>query len=227
MSPRTALILSVILGVIAVVLLQSEVRGGSVTVFRVTKDVGAGGSLRGAITPASIPRTSYDQIATTVPTAEFEQWILSTPNVRDVRSGETVTFDMFLLTAGDGFKVAAGQRAVGLGVSSGAQTAGFMALPGDVVDVLATLPEAEGSAARTILQAKKILAVDQIYRRDDSAFVRSRQYNTVTLEVTPAEAEMVEAYRTLVSNGFMLSLRNPGDTAAIRSTGFQISTPRQ
>ena len=227
MSPRTALILSVVLGVIAVALLQFEVRGGSVTVFRVTKDVGAGGSLQGAVTRASMPRTAYQGVASTVPTVDFEQFVLNTPNVRDVRAGETVTFDMFLLTAGDGFKVAVGQRAVGLEMSRGSQSAGYMALPGDIVDVLATLPDAEGNTARTILQAKKVLAVDQTYRRDDSAFVRARRYNTVTLEMTPAEAEMIEGYRTVVSDGFMLALRNPEDTASSRTTGFPVSVPRR
>lgn len=227
MSPRTALILSLVLGVIAVVLLQSEVRGGSVTVFRVTKDVGAGGTLNGAITRASMPRTAFQQVSSTVPTVDFEQWILATPNVRDVKAGETVTFDMFLMTAGEGFKVTPGQRAVGIEMSRGSQSAGYMALPGDIVDVLATLPEAEGNTARTILQSKKVLAVDQIYRRDDSAFVRARRYSTVTLEVSPAEAEMIEGYRSVASDGFMLALRNPGDTESSRTTGFQVGTTRR
>jgi Flp pilus assembly protein CpaB len=226
MSAKTSVIVSVVLGLIAVVLLQSEVRGGSVTVFRVTKDVNAGQVLRGAVVKVAMPKTAYAAVTSAVPTEEFEQWVQSTPVVRDVHAGDTVSFDMFLLTAGDGLKIDPGYRAVGLDIRKGSQSAGFLARPGDIVDVLATLPDAEGASAKTILQAKKVLAVDQMYRRDDSAFVRAHTYSTVTIEVTPEEAEMVEGYRNLVRDGFSLALRNPKDAATAQTSGFPVGRLR-
>jgi hypothetical protein len=45
----------------------------------------------------------------------------------------------------------------------------------------------------------------------------------VTLEVTPSEAEVVEAYRSLVRNGFSLTLRGRGDTKIVETPTYAIA----
>jgi Flp pilus assembly protein CpaB len=225
MNPRIAFLVAAAMGVVAVGLLQHEVRGGTVAVYRVSRSVGSGTPLRGALTKVSIPKSAYDRLRSTVPTEEFEDWIQSSPVVRDVQAGETVAFDMFLVAASEGLRITPGQRAVGIEARRGSQTAGFLARPGDIVDVLATLPEAESVTARIVLQAKRILAVDQSFRREDSALTRTHTYSTVTLEVSPAEAEMIEGYRNIARDGFSLALRGAADTSAVATSGFGIGRP--
>jgi Flp pilus assembly protein CpaB len=226
MNPRIALLVAAVMGIAAAALLQHEVRGGAVAVYRVSKPVAAGGSLQGSVTRASIPKSAYDRLRSTVPTEEFEDWLESSPVVRDVQAGEMVAFDMFLVAAGEGLRIAPGLRAVGIEARRGAQTAGFLARPGDVVDVLATLPEGDRVTARIVLQAKRVLAVDQSFRREDSALTRTHTYSTVTLEVSPAEAELIEGYRTLTRDGFSLALRGANDAAPVSTAGFAVAKAR-
>jgi Flp pilus assembly protein CpaB len=226
MNPRIAFLIAIVMGIVAAALLQHEVRGGAVGVYRVSKNVTAGASLQGALSKVSIPKSTYDRLKATVPTEEFEDWIENSPVVRDVPAGEMVTFDMFVATAGEGLRITPGQRAVGIDARRGAQSAGFLVRPGDIVDVLATLPEGEAVTSRIVLQAKRILAVDQSFRREDSALTRTHTYSTVTLEVSPAEAEMIEGYRSIARDGFSLALRATNDLGAVTTAGFGVARPR-
>ena len=102
-----------------------------------------------------------------------------------------------------------GMRAVALDVQ-GAQAVGYLVRPGDYVDVLGTIPDDKNLVTRHLLQAKHVLATDQQYRLDDSAFVNRSSYSTVTIEVTPAEAETIEAYRSIVRGAVSISTRRTG-----------------
>ena len=74
-----------------------------------------------------------------------------------------------------------------------------------------------------LLQVKHVLAVDQQYRLEDSAFLQHPSYSTVTLEVTPEEAEVLEAYRMMVKGGFSLSLRPRGDLEKVETPSYPIT----
>jgi Flp pilus assembly protein CpaB len=222
MKQRTLLIVAGVLGVAAVGLLQVEswrTQGGTVYVFRATRNVTPPATLSGAYEPVGIPRNSYDAMASTVPTRDLERWVSATPLVRPVRAGDTITFDVLQKAADSGPQIQPGMRAVGIEVGE-AQAVGFLIRPGDLVDVLGTVPEAQATITRHLLQAKRVLATDQQYRLEDSAFLQNRSYNTITLEVTPAEAEAIEAFRTQVRDGFALSLRPKGDVEVIRSPSW-------
>src|SRR5687767_2570821 len=167
MKPRTLLIVAFALGAVAVGLLQVEswrTRGGTVFVFRATRALQPPATLEGAYERVGIPRSSYDAMASQVPTLDLEPWLRTTPVVRPIRAGETVTFDALQRTADLGPQIGTGMRGVAIDVRQ-AQAVGFLVRPGDLVDVLGTVPdEQQVLSARHLLQAKRVLAVDQQYR---------------------------------------------------------------
>jgi Flp pilus assembly protein CpaB len=225
MTPRKLLVIAAVLGLIGVALVQVEAwrtQGGTVYVFRATRNVQPPATLRGAYEKVGMPKSTYDVMASQVPSSELERWVSSTPVVRSIRAGETISFDALQRAAEAGPAIEPGMRAVGIDVK-GAQAVGYLIRPGDVVDVLGTVPDGQMTVARHLLQARKVLAVDQQYRLEDSAFLQNRSYSTVTLEVTPAEAEVIEAYRAIVREGFALSLRPKGDLQAVKTPGYPVT----
>lgn len=117
--------------------------------------------------------------------------------------------------------IESGFRAVSINVSGSASVSG-MVRAGDQVDVIGTFtfPSDEGRNKRgdpatcTILQKVTVLAVG-----DETAKSRARNlgaasssgYSTVTLLVTPREAEML-AFAEQVKGRLILTLRNKNDT---------------
>jgi len=221
MKPRTILIIAGVLGVLAVVLLQVEswrTRGGTKYVFRATKAVQPPAMLRGAVERVAVPATTYDTMVAQVPSIDLETWVTGTPTIRPIRSGETITFDMLQKSADSGLQITAGMRAVGIEIQA-AQAVGYVIRPGDYVDMIGTIPEPTSGLIKTkqLLQARKVLAVGQQSRLEDSAFLQNKTYSTVTLEVTPLEAEQIDGWRGIVQNGFSLALRGRGDLAIVNT----------
>lgn len=215
MSPKNSLILALVFATLATgafYLRERSAGGGSVTAFRTTKAAVPGQALGTGIEAISIPKSSFAAMASQVPTAELRDWVATSPAVRAVPAGTVVTFDMLMKAADPGLqaKLGKGMRAVAVAVSE-AQAVAFLVRPGDLVDVLAT--RAQGTALYTeyVLQARKVLAVDQNYEVDSAASSRP-SYSTVTLEVTPTEAQKVEQFRVQLQSGFLLALRGAGDT---------------
>ena len=105
---------------------------------------------------------------------------------------------------------------------SGAAAVSSMVRPNDHVDVIGTfdMTDAAGGAARakslvtcTILQNVLVLATGSQTSKSpgrESAFANG--YSTVTLEVTPREAEML-AFAEQIKGRLVLSLRNGNDTS--------------
>jgi len=225
MKPRQLFVIAIGLGLVAVAILQVEAwrsRGGTVQVFRATRTVQPPNTLKGAYEIVGIPANSYAGMTSQVPTTELERWVTSTPVVRVVRPGETITFDVLQKSAAPGPQIAPGMRAMGIEVQA-AGAVGYLVRPGDFVDVLATVPDQTMLVSKHVLQAKRVLAVDQQYRLEDSAFLQRSTYSTVSLEVTPAEAEILEAYRGIVRSGFSLSLRGRGDLQQVTTPSFPVS----
>ena len=108
-------------------------------------------------------------------------------------------------------------RAVSVNCSGAASVSG-MVRPNDHVDVIGTF-DVDGAAGRrdfvtcTMLQNVLVLATgsETAKGRDHTAGLR-QQYSTVTLEVTPREAEML-AFAEQLKGRIVLSLRNRGDTS--------------
>ncbi len=114
-------------------------------------------------------------------------------------------------------------RAMSINVNGAASVSG-MVKPNDHVDVIGTFnfPDDEGKIKRgdpvtcTILQNVLVLATGR-----DTAKTQSREfgaaggsgYSTVTLEVTPREAEML-AFAEQIKGRLVLTLRNRNDTSS-------------
>lgn len=104
--------------------------------------------------------------------------------------------------------VPTGLRAIAIGVDE-ESSVGYMIKPGDYVDVLLTYEKNEGKQAQnataSILQSAQVVAVGNDF---NAAVVK--KYNTITLAVTPEEAELLTfaASRGRVS----FTLRPAGET---------------
>ncbi|MBR0197625.1 MAG: Flp pilus assembly protein CpaB [Kiritimatiellae bacterium] len=111
-------------------------------------------------------------------------------------------------------------RAVSIGVSLTSSVSG-MIRPNDHVDVIGTFdfPADEDRLKRgdpvtcTILQNVLVLATGHdTAKSSDRSLGASQGYSTVTLEVTPREAEML-AFAEQIRGRLVLTLRNPNDTS--------------
>jgi pilus assembly protein CpaB len=113
-------------------------------------------------------------------------------------------------------------RAMSINVSGAAAVSG-MVKPNDHVDVIGTFnfPDDEGKIRRgdpvtcTILQNVLVLATGKETSKTQSRELgfRSSGYSTVTLEVTPREAEML-AFAEQIKGRLILTLRNRNDTSS-------------
>jgi pilus assembly protein CpaB len=114
--------------------------------------------------------------------------------------------------------IPSGRRAISIKVNEVTGISGFVA-PGSHVDILLTVPAEDESPARTrvILQDTEVLAIAQSIENRDS---RPVIVNTVTLNVSPRQAEVV----TLATNeGHLhLVLRNDRDYDKVWSGGTSI-----
>nr|WP_321442264.1 Flp pilus assembly protein CpaB [uncultured Hyphomonas sp.] len=114
-----------------------------------------------------------------------------------------------------------GMRAISVEISTESASGGFI-LPDDRVDVILTyqaqvaMAEAiiDRPVTETILKNVRVLAIDQVFYQGDSESA-SQIGNTATLEVTPAEAELIAHSQRLGT--LSLSLRpwsDAGDTGS-------------
>lgn len=114
-------------------------------------------------------------------------------------------------------------RAISINVNGSSSVSG-MVRPNDHVDVIGTFdfPDESGKMQRnalvtcTILQNVLVLATGndtaKTRARDKSLGVSGNSYSTVTLEVTPREAEML-AFTEQIKGRLILTLRNRNDTS--------------
>lgn len=112
---------------------------------------------------------------------------------------------------------APGLRSVSVRVDEASSVAGFV-VPGAYVDVIAIMqPQLEGArpVSKVILQKVKVLAGGQ--RMETKSDGKPAQYNTVTLEVTPAQAEKLKLAES--EGRLQLSIRNTTDQLVEKTPG--------
>ncbi len=155
-------------------------------------------------------------------------------------AGQPIYDPMVVFAKGSGFMAAIlpkGMRAVSMDVSPDSAAGGFI-LPEDRVDVLLTRHDKEAEkensgtekiVSETILRNVRVLAVDQAVEEKGGQKVAVAK--TVTLEVTPPQAEQLELAR--VQGNLSLSLRSLLDSQSATPEGgveaqasTQISTVR-
>lgn len=110
-----------------------------------------------------------------------------------------------------------GMRAVAVRVNDVAGVAGF-ALPGSHVDVMVNIQDDQGKmVSKIVLQRIRVLAVAQDAAVKDD--VKAKVVNTVTLEVTPQQAESLDLARSV--GNLSLALRNQVDEKPVVTAGVR------
>ncbi|MEJ0010833.1 MAG: Flp pilus assembly protein CpaB [Alphaproteobacteria bacterium] len=142
---------------------------------------------------------------TTTKLAEFDGAVAR----RAITKGEPITEGMLVKSNEGGFMSAVlepGKRAVSIAVDSQSGNAGFI-FPGDHVDLILTHSVSQQGqqvrASETFIEDARVLAVDQMLTNPDNKAVLAK---TVTLEVTPKQAEEINVAKDL--GKISLSLRS-------------------
>ena len=159
-----------------------------------------------------------DMIAGKTPSGSFHEYadVIGKVTSSGVIAGEILLAPR-LAESGAGSALAAvvatNMRAVTVRVDDVVGVAGFL-LPGNHVDIIETERDNLGNKvkAQTILSNVKVLAVDQTAASDSSQPMVVR---AVTLEVTPADAEVLLKGKT--AGSIQLALRNPLDESDTRT----------
>jgi len=167
-----------------------------------------------------IPKRSMPELCITSADVKLA---MSRKTMRELRRGEMILWSD--LEGGDPSSqglapsVQEKLRAISLNISGAAGVSG-MVRPNDRVDVLGTfsfpsksIPGEMETVTLTVLQDVTVLATGQEMAKDIAAS-RSRRsntgYSTVTVEVTPREAELL-VFAQQLQGSLTLSLRNPSD----------------
>ncbi|MGE4047967.1 MAG: Flp pilus assembly protein CpaB [Acetobacteraceae bacterium] len=133
---------------------------------------------------------------------------------RGLKSGEMMRADDIMKPGDHGFLAAVldpGQRGITIGVDAASGSAGLI-WPGDRVDVILTqsipdpsIPPGRRVAAETVLRNARVIAIDQQLVQGAAPVSGDPASRTVTLEVSPNEAERVSVAMRL--GRLSLSLR--------------------
>ena len=152
----------------------------------------------------------------------IEELIGRVPNV-SIEAGKIILEGMLFSStssAGLAFAISPGMRALTMNVNEVSGVAGFIA-PGSYVDILFSSKDESGRFnSRIVLQHTHVLAVSQDRVASDDA--KAHLATSVTLEVSPRQAELLEAAR--MSGSLSLVLRNQADAAGDSSDATQTQT---
>lgn len=108
-----------------------------------------------------------------------------------------------------------GKRAVTIKVDEFVGVAGFVQ-PSSIVDVIATWDEDRSAHSKVILQNIKVLAVAQDMQRPDDP--KAKVTSSVTLAVTPAEAEKIVL--ATERGSIRLAMRSAQETVVVKTNGI-------
>jgi pilus assembly protein CpaB len=138
--------------------------------------------------------------------------ILGAVVIEPVPAGEPITREALLMPGQDGFLAAVlapGMRAVSVAVDAVSGNAGHV-FPGDKVDVILTQKietdrrRGHEWVSETILEAVRVIAVDQNLEEDLTARENARVPRTFTLEATPADVQRIAVASRLGRLSFSL-----------------------
>lgn len=152
MKPRVLLIIAVAAGLLAVVMVQlhlSRRKGPTVEVFRATETVAVGDAIGTDFEKVELPGENlFPGILKEAPTSEMEEFVSGTPVQQQVMAGEIILYRHLESTIDPGIRPAipAGMKAISIEVNEFTSVSHFVE-PGDLVDVLGTLPQAQPQPA--------------------------------------------------------------------------------
>lgn len=229
------LFVGVVLGLIAVFLVNSYVKGiedGAVSApfFTLAADVrlskGDVIEVQHLVVQA-LPEKFRSLTNLAVPvTADTRAWIIGRTVNTDIEPSSLLLHSHFLDLPENRFSslIEPGKRALSMSANSTTSVAYFIE-PGSRVDVIGTFNKPESIAVgdgsvkipsranetRSLLQNLKVLAVDRITTRGGYLDSASSGFNTITLEVTQLEAEILIFAQNESQGPLSFVLRNPLD----------------
>ncbi len=227
MDRKKAMVFAIIVAVIGVILVQLYIMGEKkkytdesrlVRVLVARKNIAAGTPIeRSMLTVRKYFKEFVPKDAVSVRDVTR---ILGVPPKVDIKKGEPILASHFreggvagLSTRFLSGAILPGERAITVRVDSETGVAGLIR-PGDYVDILATFNRVGGTVVSqtvTILQSVPVLAIGSQVGTPNRKTARiARHYRTITLSVTPEEAELIEFVRRKTKLVFVL--RNPEDT---------------
>jgi pilus assembly protein CpaB len=126
-----------------------------------------------------------------------------------VRAGELILWSLMEGKKAPTFsaRVEIGRRAMTVAVDEISSISGMLE-PGDLIDLLVTVDKKGRKITRPLLQKVQVMATGQ-RSVDTPRDGERRQYSTVTIDITPAQAEQVILARD--AGKVTALLRNPGD----------------
>ena len=141
----------------------------------------------------------------------------------EIAPGEIILESMLFSpnsSAGLAFAISPGKRAMSMNVNEVTDVAGFVS-PGAYVDVLFSSKDDVGRyISRIIMQRILVLAVAQDRAGSDEA--KPKLATSVTLEVTPQQAEVLDAAR--MAGSISLVLRNQTEGSGLEQSDTQTQT---
>ena len=150
--------------------------------------------------------------------ASIEEAVKNTVVRAPILANQPVTTSAIVHADAAGFMAAMlqpGMRAISISVPADAGAGGFI-LPNDRVDLMMTQKSAENPPrvrTLTILSAIRVLAMDQVFKEEkDQKTVLAK---SATLELTPAQAELVTKAAAIGQLSLALRPLNPADDAAL------------
>lgn len=145
------------------------------------------------------------------------QWIVGRRVNQDIPAGSLLQYQFFSDAPETRFaeQIAKDKRAITIPVSQTSSVAHFIS-PGSRVDVIATMTfddkTGDGTAlevTKTLLQNIRVIAVGKNISRQNYLDNQSKGYSTVTLEVTPIQAETLVFAMDKGAGQLTLLLRHP------------------
>jgi len=186
---------------------QPTQTGGGPKVLVATVDIPAGSFVRAdkQLSWAEWPQGSLSPSFVTTSNHKLEEYNGGVAR-RTILAGEPIT-DVAIVRANEGGFMSAvlipGKRAVSISVNPTSGNAGFV-FPGDKVDLILTHKVPGGMlASETFIEDVRVLAIDQMLDNPENKAVIVK---TITLEVAPKQAEMINVAASLGS--ISVSLRS-------------------
>ncbi len=233
MDKKKAMIFAIVVAVIGVILVQLYIMGEKkkytdetklVRVLVAKKNIAAGTPIERSM--LTVKKYFKEFVPKDAVSVKDVTRILGVPPKVDIKKGEPILASHFreggvagLSTMFLSGAILPGERAITVRVDEETGVAGLIR-PGDYVDIMGTFNKIGGgvvSQTVTILQSVPVLAIgSQVGTKLDKNRVRTaRRYRTITLSVTPEEAELIEFARRKTKLVFVL--RNPEDTKTIEN----------
>lgn len=227
MFSKISLLVGLVLGVIAVVMVNVHVNQiksseQAVKIVRVTKVIHRGEMPESRLEIVTVPESFKAGLETAVSDTDVPL-VSGRPVNAEIKEGTFLQWSHFEGGGRTGERaimevLSKGKRAMAIPVNTTGAVAGWIR-PGDRVDVIGTFTtnDREGNArvsTMTILQVMKVMAVGGKTEYSDDSIkgrVADRQgYESVVLEVTPQEAELL-TFSQHQGGSLTLSLRRPDD----------------